>query len=144
MTVYIDDFLVGPRTFPPSLGPARLSDPDAVRHSTSVLCLILSLAGFFVSLPKSNPDPLPIVRYLRVLIDFVSRTFSIPPDKRASFLALLRRILSLPRIPLQLLESLAGKCAHFAIAIPGALAFTREFYSAIAAARASDSTHIDP
>ncbi|KAJ3307528.1 hypothetical protein HDU76_004592, partial [Blyttiomyces sp. JEL0837] len=83
----------------------------------------------------SFPEPRSCFLYLGISVNLVLRSFTIPPNKRDGFLSLLRSLLDGSNSSLSSLERLAGKCAHFSLVIPGALAFTREMYLTISQTR---------
>lgn len=110
---------------------------------------LLYLLRFFVS-HKSALAPAACQRWLGLLIDVRARTFSLPEDKIAKFLALLGEVQRDGCVSEATLSRIAGKCVAFSPAVPGAQLFARPLFDALAAlqrrpsARASSAPLVGP
>ena len=121
--VFFDDFAVD----------AEHSTPEKIENNAYILLDLLKELGFYVG-RKSSVVPSPIQQYLGFIVDCNRRRYTLPADKRDTFLVLLRHISRAPLgtiFHVSLLERLAGKCSHIAAVLQGARAFIRIQYGTI-------------
>ena len=109
-------------------------------HPDNSIYAVLQLMhrlGYTFSLSKCCLTPTTTIRFLGFVLDSVARTFSVPQDKKEDFCHLLDSMLAKSDLDLLSLQALAGKCSSMAIAVPGAMFYTRELNTAISAAMRS-------
>ncbi|KAJ3233933.1 hypothetical protein HDU77_000508, partial [Chytriomyces hyalinus] len=115
--IYIDDCVVSP--------PVGATPAQSNSHLVAIL-LLFQLGGFVISLPKSDFRYRSSFRYLGISVHLLDRTFAIPGDKLVKFNSLVSSVLVDHLASVRTIQRIAGKCAHFVVAIVGALAFTWE------------------
>jgi hypothetical protein len=124
---YLDDALSGPRW--------EDGKPSAASAAwcVEVLLWLNFLAGYTISVKKSVLRPVQQICWLGVDIDSASCTFSIPPVKKAKFLALVRAGLDTGRVSVRDLERIAGKAISFLLSVgEAAKVFTRVLFDVVA------------
>ena len=129
---YIDDRLFCPSR--PVKLPYLTLEEKALRGVFAVLQLQTRL-GYTFSLKKCNLTPAMRVKSLGFIVDSDKMAFCLPEDKRIKFKALREKISVMPEVDLKSLQRLAGKCASLALAVPGALLYTKEINAAISCAQ---------
>ena len=107
---------------------------EEVNRKIYAILEILGRLGYTLSL-KSMLNPDTLRRFLGFMIDTQAESFKLPSDKQIAFGNLRKELLGKDFITLRDLQRLAGKCASMAIAIPGALFYTREMNLAISKAQ---------
>lgn len=131
--VYLDDALTGSRT---AGGMAEAG------YALEVCLWLNFLAGYTISVPKSVLGPVPQICWLGIDIDTDAGTFSIPPLKKAKFVALVDAALASGYITVSGLESVAGKAISFMLAVgEAAKVFTREMFNVLASVRTGRTGH---
>lgn len=114
---------------------STVSPPQLAAAHAYVKGVLLAALGWFVHIAKSELLPAPRQRWLGFEVDLAARVFRVPEDKLAAFLACVDAVLAAgAAVPAQQLRSLAGKCVSLALAVPGALLYTRDMFDALAAA----------
>ncbi len=130
---YIDD-----RLYDTGLGRAMLRGvPEVSLSNISKVLLVVSLGtllGYTYSLGKCQLWPCTSVKFLGFISDTLLRAFLLPEDKKDSFEHFRQFVLRRDKIPLKVLQRLAGKCASMALAVPGALFYIREMNLALSKA----------
>ena len=104
---------------------------QAAQTAIFLVAYYLVRLGYFLALSKSILKPQKVVPYLGFLSDLLRQAFLLLPEKKRTFLLLVRHVLALSRILAKTLQLLAGKCISFSLTVPAALLFTREMHLAI-------------
>jgi hypothetical protein len=130
--VYLDDFGFGL--------PAAMSEHDRLVMVWKVVALMY-LAGYTISVKKSNLIPSKSMILLGFGMDSVRQRYFIPERKLKSFLALLGLVTCGAKIPVRSFQSLVGKAESMSLAAPPVRIFLRSAYEALAKAlrRGNDS-----
>ena len=100
--------------------------------------------GYFLGLAKSVLVPSQTVPYLGFLSDSAREVFHLRPEKRQTFLALVKEVLGKPFVTVKTLQRLAGKCVSFSLVVPAAKLFTREVKAAISRGQRINANHTKP
>ena len=136
-SLYIDDRHNGELQVPLDKGEYYTIDNDDARHRALAESAVFLVAyhlvrlGYFLGLAKSVLVPSQTVPYLGFLSDSAQEVFHLKPEKRQSFLALVKDVLKKPFVTVKTLQRLAGKCVSFSLVVPAAKLFTREMNAAI-------------
>ena len=136
-SLYIDDRHNGELQVPLDKGEYYTIDNDDARHRALAESAVFLVAyhlvrlGYFLGLAKSVLVPSQTVPYLGFLSDSAQEVFHLKPEKRQSFLALVKDVLNKPFVTVKTLQRLAGKCVSFSLVVPAAKVFTREMNAAI-------------
>ena len=131
---YLDDFGFSlPRRTPPHLR----------RHAIWTVMAVMYLAGYVVSVGKSNLQPSRTLELLGFGIDTKRELFYVPQRKVDELLLLITETadegLTFPRnISLQLLQRIVGKAQSMSMALPPISIFLRSSYTLIAKAASSN------
>ena len=93
---------------------------ERAQAAAYIMCylLIISEAGYFIGIEKSQLVPSKWTRFLGFICDSVRQAFLIPEDKKVKFAALREDILSSPFVGLKTLQRFSGKVISFSLAIP--------------------------
>ena len=75
------------------------------------------------------------MRYLGIISDSENARFFVPGDKVEKYLALVRDALHTRKVTLQQLESIVGKTASFAVAVPAAMLHARALFRLLTSVR---------
>ena len=124
--VYLDDVLLAQMFDMMSRGMVVASN-----WSGFILSVVLNSLGVFISIKKSSPVPEAAKVFLGFLVNCVDRTFAIPSSKVEKFVSRVNELLESDTIGFKSLESIVGKCVHFALVIKCGMFFLRRFYLAL-------------
>lgn len=95
-----------------------------------IVCNILVRLGYFVGLKKTITSNKSL-KFLGLVIDSCKQTFLIPDEKKVTFAKMRGHILVRQDVDLLTLQTFAGKCISFMLAVPSAKLFLREVNRAI-------------
>lgn len=95
-----------------------------------IVCNILVRLGYFVGLKKTITSNKSL-KFLGLVIDSCKQTFLIPDEKKVTFAKMRGHILVRQDVDLLTLQTFAGKCISFMLAVPSAKLFIREVNRAI-------------
>ena len=116
----------------------------AAKSAIFLVAYFLIKLGHFLGLPKSVLMPRKVVPYLGYLSDSSREVFSLIPEKKEKFLNLIQQIWARSVVSAKSLQRLVGKWVSFALAVPGALLFTKEINVAVSKAlRTSRAVKMD-
>ncbi|KAK3107249.1 hypothetical protein FSP39_010260 [Pinctada imbricata] len=90
------------------------------------VCQVLTRLGYYLGLGKCSFIPSQNLEYLGLIIDSCKQAFVLPERKILTFSNLRDQILSAPCVDVRSLQSFAGKCISFVLAVPAAKLYTVE------------------
>ena len=126
---WIDDNLGGNSVHTQLSTPAK--QLQSARQVCFISCMIMFYAGYYVNIEKSVLDPATLQKHLGIMIDTIATRFYVPSDRIENLLNLIRSMLESGYCSLGALEKCVGKCRSMAIAVPGAILYTRAQYTAL-------------
>ena len=128
---YIDDRLYGPGR---AVSTPKVSAKEKSDRGVYAILQLGTRLGYTYSIPKCLFESGTRAKSLGFFVDTAEQAFILPDDKKGQLLELVGHILDETQIDLRTLQRLAGKCASVALAVPGALFYTREMHIAISKA----------
>ena len=146
-SLYIDDRHNGELQVPLDRDEYCTIDNGDARHCAAAESAVFLVAyhlvrlGYFLRLTKSVLVPTQTVPYLGFLSDSAPEVFHLRPEKRQSFLALVKDALGKPFVTVKTLQRLAGKCVSFSLVVPAAKLFTRAMNAAISRGQRINANH---
>ena len=149
-SLYIDDRHNGELQVPLDKGEYCNMDNGDARHRAAADSAVFLVAyhlvrlGYFLGLAKSVLIPSQTVPYLGFLSDSAREAFHLKPEKKQSFLVLVKDVLGKPFVTVKTLQRLAGKCVSFSLVVPAAKLFTREMNAAISRGQRISANHPKP
>ena len=103
----------------------RISSFDAANCAFFVAATLLTQLGYFLHISKCVTTPTQRLIFLGHPVDTIHQTFSILEDKKQKFIVLREEILSVERVPLNMLQRFQGKCVSLTLMVPAAQLYTR-------------------
>ena len=103
----------------------RISSFDAANCAFFVAATLLTQLGYFLHISKCVATPTQRLIFLGHPVDTIHQTFSILEDKKQKFIVLREEILSVERVPLNMLQRFQGKCVSLTLIVPAAQLYTR-------------------
>ena len=87
--IFYDDGCIGEIHKPGNNIKTTATQISDARRANTIVCLVFIGSGFFVSIQKSTFMPNDTVQYLGALVHFNERCFSIPKEKRDSYVSMI-------------------------------------------------------
>lgn len=131
--VYLDDF---------GFGQPGDKQQEALYRTLWLIMAVMYLAGYVVSLTKSQLIPRRIAVMLGFGVDTVAQRFFVPQDKLARIMELLKEAGTKPAMKLQELRSLVGKLQALSLAVPCVSVYLVRAYRVIAEATRANARSV--